>query len=89
MLGWFQVCSRLPAVGMPPVVVDVGILALKNILPLQTCCHRLHLTNSPACRRSGAAVEDVINFSTVCPRVRMPGRHWTPQPARPPNRLSP
>jgi hypothetical protein len=51
------------------MAMDIGFSALHNILPLQVRRHRLTLAPSPACKRCGAAVEDVIHLITTCPRV--------------------
>jgi hypothetical protein len=68
-IGWPQVWSHLATIGLPQAAVDVGFSAIHNILPLQIRRHRLRITPSPACRRCGAAMEDVIHFFTACPRV--------------------
>jgi len=68
-LGWNRIWCRLAVTGLPPLVVDVGFSYLHNILPLQVRLHRFAMAASPACLRCGAAMEDVLHFFTVCPRV--------------------
>ena len=67
-IPWWLAWGRLAIRGLPGQAVDVAFMALHNILPLQVRRHRLGLAPTPNCLRCGA-VEDVVHFFTVCPRV--------------------